>query len=109
MNVLDMKKSVQDFCEARNWDQFHNPKDLARGLVTEASELLEIFRFKSSKECMEIMRDPSDLRQVQDELADVTFLLLRFVQLYQIDLEAAFYNKLEEIESKYPVEKFYGK
>ena len=45
--VQELMKMVRDFCEARDWDQYHNPKDLAIGISTEANELLDIFRFKS--------------------------------------------------------------
>ena len=44
---------VAQFCEERNWDKEHKPKELAIGAVTEASELLEIFRFLSGKACLD--------------------------------------------------------
>ena len=49
--IDEAKTIVKEFCEARNWDQFHNPKDLAIGMATEASELLQIFRFKTPEQC----------------------------------------------------------
>jgi len=52
--IKDLKDTVKKFCEDRDWDQFHNPKDLAIGIVTEASELLEIFRWKSLSEVEEM-------------------------------------------------------
>ncbi len=51
VTVSQLKESVRAFCEERDWDRYHNPKDLAIGMVTEASELLDIFRFKSPEEC----------------------------------------------------------
>ena len=56
--INELKCIVREFCEARDWDQFHNPKDLAIGMVTEASELLEIFRFKNDDESTQLMKDP---------------------------------------------------
>ncbi len=44
--MKNLKDIVQKFCEESDWDQFHNPKDLAIGITTEASELLDIFRFR---------------------------------------------------------------
>ena len=44
--IDEAKTIVKEFCEARNWDQFHNPRDLAFGMATENSELLHVFRFK---------------------------------------------------------------
>lgn len=45
--IQELKDIIQKYCEARDWDQFHSPKDLAIGVVTEAAELLEPFRFKN--------------------------------------------------------------
>jgi len=49
-NIKQLKEMVKTFCEERDWDQYHNAKDLAIGIITESSELLEHFRFKSEKE-----------------------------------------------------------
>ena len=52
-NIQALKEKVKLFCEERDWDQYHNAKDLAIGIITESSELLEHFRFKSEKEIEE--------------------------------------------------------
>lgn len=57
-SVYELKELIRKFCEQRDWDQYHNPKDLAIGIVTEASELLEHFRFKSEKESEEMLVKP---------------------------------------------------
>ena len=97
-----LQKSVQAFCEARDWDQFHNPKDLAIGVATEASELLELFRFLSEAESLELLDDPAKRREIEDELADVLFFLLRFAQRFEIDLAAALETKLARNAERYP-------
>ena len=51
----ELKRKVQQFCEERDWDQFHNPKDLAIGVSTEANELLDIFRFKTEQQTRDIL------------------------------------------------------
>ena len=79
--VKELKDKVQKFCEERDWNQFHNPKDLAIGVSTEASELLDIFRFKRDADIKEIMSDSSKRQKVGDELADVLYFLLRFAQM----------------------------
>lgn len=104
-----LEKMVQKFCEVRDWDQFHNPKDLAIGISTEANELLDIFRFKSEDDMKEIMDDVGKREHVTEELADVFFFLLRFAQMNQIDLYTAVVNKLEKNNRKYPVNKIKGK
>lgn len=50
ITLSELKEEIKDFCDKRDWNQYHNAKDLAIGIVTEASELLDIFRFKSEKE-----------------------------------------------------------
>lgn len=107
--IEELEKMVQKFCEVRDWDQFHNPKDLAIGISTEANELLDIFRFKSEDDMKEIMDDVGKREHVTEELADVFFFLLRFAQMNQIDLYTAVVNKLEKNNRKYPVNKIKGK
>lgn len=104
-NIETLKKITQNFCEERNWDQFHNPKDLAIGASTEANELLELFRFVNEKEVLQKIQVPEFKEKVQQELSDVFFFVLRFAQLYKIDLSTAFVSKMQRNAEKYPVEK----
>lgn len=103
-NLNELKALVEEFCEARAWDEFHCPKNLSAGLVTEASELLEIFRFKSDEEVIEMMKDERYLAMVRDELADVFYFVLRFAQRNDIDLATSLREKLKKNEERYPVE-----
>ena len=107
-NIETLKKITQAFCEERNWDQFHNPKDLAIGASTEANELLELFRFVSEKEVLEKMKNADFKEKVEQELSDVFFFVLRFAQLNEIDLTTAFKSKMNRNAEKYPVEKAMG-
>ena len=99
---------VKKFCEDRDWDQFHSPKDLAIGLVTEASELLDIFRFQSDKQCQEFFLDSTYRESIEDEVSDVLFFLLRFAERNNIDLVSACRSKMKKSGLKYPVEKYRG-
>jgi NTP pyrophosphatase (non-canonical NTP hydrolase) len=107
--VADLKSQVRTFCEARDWDQFHGPKDLAIGLATEASELLEIFRFLSDEQCAAKLVDPASRQAIENELADVLFFLLRFAQRFDIDLTDALAAKMKLNAQRYPIEKSRGK
>lgn len=104
-----MIEKVQRFCEERDWDQFHNPKDLAIGISTEANELLDIFRFQSDGQMREIFADEKKRRRVEEELADTLFFILRFAQMNDIDLERVLDEKILKNAQKYPVEKIKGK
>lgn len=103
-----LKNIVKEFCEQRDWDQYHDPKDLAIAIITEASELLEIFRFKTHDDMEQMLCDPGKRKEIADELADVFYFILRFSQKYGFDLSSEFIRKMSENGKKYPVEKFLG-
>ncbi len=107
-DLKSMIEEVQKFCQDRDWDQFHPPKDLAIGISTEANELLDIFRFKSDESISELMSTPEFRQRVSDELADVFFFILRFSQLNKIDLAGALDHKIKKNAEKYPVAQFKG-
>lgn len=102
-----MKDAVKTFSEERDWDQFHNAKDLAIGIITESSELLELFRFKDSEEIEQLVNSIKR-KQVAEELSDVLFFVLRFAQKYDIDLSKEFLEKIEKNKKKYPIKKSKG-
>lgn len=107
-SVHELKEKVKNFCDEREWDKYHNAKDLAIGIIIEASELLEHFRFKSEKETEELFKDETKRQQITDEMADITFMLLRLAQRYNIDLASEFSRKMEKNAQKYPVDKSKG-
>lgn len=102
-NISDLTGLVKEFCAEREWDQFHGPKDLAIGISTEANELLELFRFKSDAEIINKLTETKYRENVEDEIADVLFFVLRFAELNHIDLVGALKNKISKNASKYPV------
>lgn len=108
-NLEDLKKQVKEFCEDRDWDPFHNAKDLAIGAVTEASELLEPFRFQNTEQVESMMSQPQSRQKVSEEMADVLFFLLRLSQRYNIDLSESFQHKMISNDQRYPVSTFKGK
>lgn len=104
-DLKEMTHQVQKFCEDRDWDQFHTPKELAIGLVTESSELLDEFRFLSEDQVKMKLQDPKGRQIIEEEVADVLFFLLRFAQRNSIDLPEALRAKIKKNGDKYPVEK----
>ena len=95
-NIRDLKEKVKEFCEERDWDRYHNAKDLAIGITTESAELLDHFRFKSEAEVEEMLKDPSKRAEISDEMADTLYFLLRLAQRYDIDLVEALDKKMEK-------------
>ena len=107
-NISELKEKVKMFCEERDWDQFHNAKDLAIGVSTESAELLEHFRWKSDEQIKQMFNDPKKREAIEEEVSDVFYFLLRFSQMYDIDMTSALHDKMKKNEQKYPVEKAKG-
>ena len=105
-NIEELTNRVIAFRDARNWKQFHNPKDSAISLVLEATEVLEHFQWKNSEEMARHVVGKKE--EVADELADVMYWVLLMANDMNIDITGAFVKKLEKNEAKYPVEKAKG-
>ena len=106
--ISELKERVKFFCEERDWDQFHNAKELAIGLVTEASELLQHFRFKSENQVNGMFQNYSKKQELTEEMADVLYFLVRLAQKYDIDLTTELEKKMKKNNKKYPIEKARG-
>jgi dCTP diphosphatase len=102
-----LRARLDAFATERDWDQFHNPKNLAMALAGEAGELLEHFQWLTFDEAANLAPDAKDA--VALECADVLLFLLRLADKLGIDLAAAADRKLELNAQKYPVEKSRGK
>ena len=107
-SIHELKEKVRAFCEDRDWDQFHNAKELAIGIVTEASELLEHFRFKSEEQVNEMFKNESKKQELTEEMADVLYFLVRLAQMYDIDLTTELDSKIKKNNEKYPIDKVKG-
>ncbi|MEI6587864.1 MAG: nucleotide pyrophosphohydrolase [Candidatus Moraniibacteriota bacterium] len=105
--IRKLTKRIVDFRDARDWKQFHNPKDLAISLNLEASEVLEHFQWKSEKEIDKYIKTNKD--EIAEELADVLNYLLLTAHDLNIDLVDALNKKIDKSEEKYPIEKAKGK
>lgn len=106
--IKELENSAIKFADDRKWKKYHTTKDLAIGIVTEGTELLELFRFKTDKEIKEMLKNPKKKEMIEDELADTLTFVLMFSGRNKIDLEKAFFNKQKKSEKKYPVEKYNG-
>ena len=102
-----LTKLVLDFRAARDWKQFHTPKELAISLVVEAAELLEIFQWKQGAELDQAVAKRRS--EIADELADCLHSILLLAHDLKIDLGEALFEKMRKMEEKYPVAKAKGK
>jgi NTP pyrophosphatase (non-canonical NTP hydrolase) len=88
------------FRNERDWEQFHNPKDLALAINVEAAELLELFLWKNASE--------ADEEKIKEELADVFAFAFLLAEKYKLDVKQIVLDKINENGKKYPVEKSKG-
>jgi dCTP diphosphatase len=102
----DVRKKALEFRQAREWEQFHAPKNLAEGISIEAGELLENFLWKTCEES----RDLSDkeLKNLREEVGDILLFLIYMCDSFNIDLMAATSEKIDINEKKYPAHKARG-
>lgn len=95
-----LREKILAFRNARDWEQFHNAKDLALALNVEAGELLELFIWKTPEQ--------ANGEKVKEELADVLVYALLLADKYGLDVKEIILDKLEKNNAKYPVEKAKG-
>jgi dCTP diphosphatase len=101
-----LREQLRDFAAARDWDQFHSPKNLAMALSAEAGELLEIFQWLTEEQSRRLA--PEALAAASDEIADVLLYLIRLCDQLGIDPIAAANRKFVANAGKYPVDKARG-
>jgi NTP pyrophosphatase (non-canonical NTP hydrolase) len=99
-------RQLDQFARARDWEQFHSPKNLSSALVVEAGELLESFQWLTEDQSRTL--PPEKLQAVRTEIADVLLYLVQLSTALKIDPVEAAREKLQLNELKYPVEKARG-
>lgn len=105
--IEDITNKIIAFRDARNWKQFHTPKDLAISLVLEAGEVMEHFQWKTKEEVEEHIR--THKADISDEIGDVLLYLIQLADILDINVLDAAYSKLNKSAQNYPVEKSRGK
>ncbi|MDF1665561.1 MAG: nucleotide pyrophosphohydrolase [Planctomycetota bacterium] len=107
-DLTQAAKTAMEFRDARDWKQFHSPRNLAAALSIEAAELQEIFLWRKDESSVEIAEKPELMARIRDELADVMVLALTLSSDLGIDLNAAILEKIEKNGQRYTVEKYRG-
>ena len=101
-----LQQRLAAFAAAREWEQFHSPKNLAMALSVEAAELVEEFQWLTEEQSRTL--DAERRERVRLELADVFIYLLRLADKLGVDLLQAARDKIEHNERKYPAERVRG-
>ena len=105
-NIESLTKKIIAFRDARDWKQFHNPKDVAISLMLEAGEVMEHFQWKNKEEMEKYIISNKD--DIAEELADVLYWILLMSNDLKIDISKALERKLDINEKKYPIKKAKG-
>lgn len=108
LDVEDLQRTLRRFADARDWEQFHAPKNLASALCVEAAELLEIFQWLDEAQSRAVQPGHPLHPRVSEEIADVQIYLLRLADKVGVDLDSAVRRKIARNEEKYPPEKARG-
>lgn len=106
--VSDLITRIRDFADARDWGQFHSPKNLSMALAGEVGELLAELQWLNDSEVAESLATPDARQRLESEFADVLIYLLRFADVCQIDPAAAVLAKLAQNETRYPADRARG-
>ncbi|WP_290676759.1 nucleotide pyrophosphohydrolase [Aquabacterium sp.] len=105
-SVAQLAQRLQQFADARDWGQFHSPKNLASALIVEAGELLEHFQWMTEEQSR--LLDVDKKQAVAHEMADVLLYLVQLSSSLGVDLMAAASEKMAINERKYPVDQARG-
>jgi len=106
MSIAEITARIIAFRDARDWLQFHNPKEMAVAITAEAGELLQHFVWQQPGQIQQRALDR--LPELKDEMADVGILLFELAHILGVDLGQAMIDKLERNEKRYPVAKARG-
>lgn len=105
-SIKELTEKIVAFRDARNWKQFHNPKDIAISIMLEASELLEVFQWSGADTAVDTDKK---MAKVREELADVLIYSLLMGHDLGLDIAEIVSKKIDENNRKYPAEKAYGR
>ncbi len=104
----ELKALVQQFIDERDWQKYHNPKNLAMSISIESAELMEIFQWLTLEESIALKNNKAKFEQIKEEVADIIIYCLNLGNVLDIDLSQAIVEKIEKNKSKYPTSEYKG-
>lgn len=107
--IAQLRREIADFLRERDWEQFHDPKNLSMAIATEAAELMEHFRWAKNDDARKMVRNPQALQEISEELADILAFTLSFANAADIDITAALQAKMAKNAQKYPADQYKGR
>ena len=107
--LTNLRQRVAEFIAARDWEQFHTPKNLSASIAIEAAEILEHFQWLTEQQAAAAMQDEEKLAAVVDEMADVVIYVLSLANALGVDVSQAVLGKLERNEERFPADEWRGK
>ena len=108
--IAVIQKAVAEFRDARDWRQFHSPKNLSMSIAIEAAELMEHFQWLTTTEASHLSLQDSQTRQaIIEELADVLIYCFSLADVLECDITEIILDKLEKNNAKYPVDQYRGR
>ena len=108
-SLADLRREVGAFVAARDWQPFHNAKNLSMSIAIEAAELMERFQWLTPEEALAAMGKAADRAAVADELADIVIYCLSLSNALEMDISPAVLGKLQANEHRYPAGEFRGR
>ena len=105
-NLNNLRHAISDFAKARDWEQFHTPKNLVMALNVEVAELMEHFQWLTPEQSQQL--EIQTKAEVAKEIADVLIYLVRLAEVLGVDTLQAAFDKIQINAKKYPVHKAHG-
>jgi dCTP diphosphatase len=110
VSIAAIQKAVRHFRDARDWRQFHSPKNLSMSIAIEAAELMEHFQWLTTEEAAALVQEDTRARQaITEELADVLIYCLSLADILACDVAEIIFDKLDKNDRKYPKEEYRGR
>ncbi len=102
------QKEIKKFCEKRNWDQFHNPKDLLLGIIEEIGEFRNIIKWEQEPEIIKKVLLENE-KEVKDNIGDIFWFLAILANSCDIDIDEAIQGVIKKNKKRFPIARTKGK
>ena len=106
--IQEVMEKLEEFLIERDWEKFHDPKNLAMSISIEAAELMELFQWLTTEEAIAESKKPELRERIKEEIADVMLYCFSLARIIDIDVSQAMLDKIRKNKKKYPAELFHG-